>query len=155
MSSQFDATSAMIQKILDKYVDAHKKGDFDTDAAIAALLAKVETLEKIGNYTLLGNLYNFIGIFEGTRGHFDDSIAYFTKASEAFQVDQNALRIGRVYANIAETYRVLNKTELSAQHFRISESIIDPLPLDDKWKSMVQNRCNEGQLWIANSDYEQ
>lgn len=148
-----DALSNMVDNIIREYGRALRKGTLDIDNAIKMLLRQAQAIERLENYETLGRIYITIGIYEGTRGKFAESIDYFMKAAEAYRKNNNIAGLAGAYANIAETYRLMNDLEAASKYFHLSDEAVEPLAIEDKWNLLMQNHCNEGQLWLTNGNY--
>lgn len=155
MSDANDALSNMINTILDEYSRARQKGTLDVAAAIKMLTRQIEPIQKLKNYRLLGRIHTHIGIIEATRGNFDQAIEFFLKAAEAHRADQDITRFAISYANIAETYRLLNDVPSASEYFQLAEEAMEPLEIKEKWSFIVHKYCNEGQLWLTTGNYEE
>ncbi len=154
MADSNNPLANMIDNIINEYNRALRKGTLDIEGAIKMLLRQSEAIERMEDFNTLSRIYITIGIYEGTRSNFEESINYFMKSAEASRVDNNLTRFASNYANIAETYRLLNDVQSASEYFHLSDEAVEPLEMQEKWNLLMQNHCNEGQLWLTNSNYK-
>lgn len=117
------------------FVDAH-----------AALQALLQQSQEDDNLLQVGHIENSLGIMQGYRGKYDESIAHFQRALEAFQTIDAQDRASSCVLNIGETYRLRGNFTQARKYFHRAYKTSQKM---GNLRKQATALTNEGQMWLS------
>jgi tetratricopeptide (TPR) repeat protein len=127
----------------------------DGELPFAEALKKLEALwqEAVdeGNLINQGGIENILGIMQGYRGNYDESIPRFKKALDLFNSGGAKERMVSCVLNIGETYRLRGNFTRARTYFHRAYETSKEL---NRLHNQSVALANEGQMWISLNSIE-
>jgi tetratricopeptide (TPR) repeat protein len=121
----------------------NKRDMGDAKQAFAELLKEAEA-EK--NLIHQGGVYNILGVLNGYRGNYDESIQHFEKARELYDKSGALPRVATCDLNLGETYRLRGNFTRARFYFHKAFEAGKTL---NRVNTQVLALTNEGQMWLS------
>ncbi len=126
--------------------------DYDYDIAEKFLLESMVIAKNINDKYLQGKLFNSIGNLKNSLGLYDEEIAYYNQALEAFKTIENDSLIAALYNNFGVAYASKGNDSIAIIYYEKAAEI------NEKSKNRLwlsTNYMNIGNIYNASGEMEQ
>lgn len=128
------------------------QGHFHYEGAISILQNYIPLAQNMESNTFVGNIYNTLAVIELELGHYAQAEAYYQDAIAAYEDTQDATRMSIALCGLGELYRESSRMTEAVECYHRSRELAEAV--DDE-RLIIYNYCNEGQLWLAENDFNQ
>ena len=91
-------------------------------------------------------VHNILGVINGYRGNYDQSIQYFEKARDLYEKGNAITRLVTCDLNLGETYRLRGNFTRARAYFHTAYQAAKKL---NRFDSQIIALTNEGQMWLS------
>ncbi len=154
MSTNLEKNPAyqMFDEVRKNLIKNLHQGHFHYEGAVNILQNYIPIAQNMESNTFVGNIYNTLAVIELELSHYAQAEAYYQDAIAAYEDTQDATRMSIALCGLGELYRESSRMPEAVECYHRSRELAEAT--DDE-RLIIYNYCNEGQLWLAENDFNQ